>query len=318
VAWYQAGRGKRVGCERQLEKARRRLEPYAPSHQSLDVTGLLHSVDEARGHFPDLPRPLVADALSGGPELERALAFMRRVDVESATHAEPFRFGTLLSDPERPAIYDRNVALLEDAAGDARAADVAAETERAQAGLAHRRAVVHDETAATRLAPGFRELGWRIGRFLVMRLAGEPPEARHEVVEVSHAELEPSLLRWIREEDEPGSEEVERQLLSMGAPLREIVDVRVLAHRQADVPVSWCELYSDGNTGQIEDVGTLREHRGRGYASAVVSTAALESRAAGHDLTFLTVDEVDGPRALYERLGFVGLGREHVFFRPPR
>ena len=30
VAWYQAGRGNRVGCERQLEKAARRLGPYAP------------------------------------------------------------------------------------------------------------------------------------------------------------------------------------------------------------------------------------------------------------------------------------------------
>ena len=27
VAWYQAGRGNRIGCERQLAKARRRLAP---------------------------------------------------------------------------------------------------------------------------------------------------------------------------------------------------------------------------------------------------------------------------------------------------
>ena len=27
VAWYQAGRGRPIGCERQLEKARRRLGP---------------------------------------------------------------------------------------------------------------------------------------------------------------------------------------------------------------------------------------------------------------------------------------------------
>ena len=37
VAWYQAGRGRRIGCERQLEKAARRLAPYAPSHRGLDV-----------------------------------------------------------------------------------------------------------------------------------------------------------------------------------------------------------------------------------------------------------------------------------------
>ena len=47
VAWYQAGRGNRVGCERQLEKAARRLGPYAPEHRSVDVTSLLRRVAEA-------------------------------------------------------------------------------------------------------------------------------------------------------------------------------------------------------------------------------------------------------------------------------
>ncbi len=47
VAWYQAGRGNRVGCGRQLEKATRRLSPCAPAHRGLDVTRLLASIDEA-------------------------------------------------------------------------------------------------------------------------------------------------------------------------------------------------------------------------------------------------------------------------------
>ncbi|HEX2044287.1 MAG TPA: DUF309 domain-containing protein [Gaiellaceae bacterium] len=55
VAWYQAGRGNPVGCERQLEKAARRLAPYAPSHRGVDVAALLARVDAARGTFPDLP-----------------------------------------------------------------------------------------------------------------------------------------------------------------------------------------------------------------------------------------------------------------------
>jgi predicted metal-dependent hydrolase len=59
VAWYQCGRGNRVGCERQLEKAARRLGPYAPAHRGLDVAALLVSVEDARGHFPDLPLPVL-------------------------------------------------------------------------------------------------------------------------------------------------------------------------------------------------------------------------------------------------------------------
>ena len=48
VAWYQAGRGNRVGCERQLEKAERRLSPYAPSHRGVDLESMLAQVGEAR------------------------------------------------------------------------------------------------------------------------------------------------------------------------------------------------------------------------------------------------------------------------------
>jgi len=53
VAWYQAGRGRQIGCERQLEKAARRLAPYAPMHRGLDVEALLAQVEAAR--FPELP-----------------------------------------------------------------------------------------------------------------------------------------------------------------------------------------------------------------------------------------------------------------------
>jgi predicted metal-dependent hydrolase len=47
VAWYQAGRGNRVGCERQLEKATRRLGSYAPEHGGVDVASLLQQVAAA-------------------------------------------------------------------------------------------------------------------------------------------------------------------------------------------------------------------------------------------------------------------------------
>ena len=47
VAWYQAGRGRRTGCERQLAKASRRLGGYAPEHRGVDVASLLAQVDRA-------------------------------------------------------------------------------------------------------------------------------------------------------------------------------------------------------------------------------------------------------------------------------
>ena len=48
VAWYQAGRGNRYGCERQLAKAARRLSPYAPQHCGVDVGSLLTQLERAQ------------------------------------------------------------------------------------------------------------------------------------------------------------------------------------------------------------------------------------------------------------------------------
>jgi predicted metal-dependent hydrolase len=48
VAWYQAGRGRPVATASQLEKAARRLGPYAPEHRGVDVAGVLAQVAAAR------------------------------------------------------------------------------------------------------------------------------------------------------------------------------------------------------------------------------------------------------------------------------
>jgi predicted metal-dependent hydrolase len=47
VAWYQAGRGNRVGCERQLEKAERRLAAFAPAHRGVEVDDVIRQVRAA-------------------------------------------------------------------------------------------------------------------------------------------------------------------------------------------------------------------------------------------------------------------------------
>lgn len=57
VAWYQAGRRNRVGYKRQLEKAERRLSPYAPAHRGLDLDDLLKQVRAAGAAYPEPPTP---------------------------------------------------------------------------------------------------------------------------------------------------------------------------------------------------------------------------------------------------------------------
>lgn len=66
VAWYQAERRNRLGCERQLEKAKRRLGRYRPSHRRLDVDAVLSQVGTAAGRYPSL-EPLRVIRVPGSP-----------------------------------------------------------------------------------------------------------------------------------------------------------------------------------------------------------------------------------------------------------
>jgi predicted metal-dependent hydrolase len=53
VAWYQAGRGRPVATASQLEKAARRLEPFAPQHRGVDVESVLSQIEAARTRVAD-------------------------------------------------------------------------------------------------------------------------------------------------------------------------------------------------------------------------------------------------------------------------
>ena len=80
--------------------------------------------------------------------------------------------------------------------------------------------------------------------------------------------------------------------------------------------VSYTDLYQDGPDAQIEDVGTLQEHREHGYASAVVLAAIAEAREDGAEFVFLVADLEDWPKELYRRLGFDELGYFVKFIAP--
>jgi ribosomal protein S18 acetylase RimI-like enzyme len=77
----------------------------------------------------------------------------------------------------------------------------------------------------------------------------------------------------------------------------------------------FCSLASLEGAGYVDSVVTLRRHRRKGIASAVVATAVRASRTAGDRATFLLA-ELDGrPKALYERLGFRTIARANGFTR---
>jgi ribosomal protein S18 acetylase RimI-like enzyme len=173
---------------------------------------------------------------------------------------------------------------------------------------------VWSEQAGLRLEPDFRRLGWTVERDIVMvhRRAPDRETDTATVEEVSADQLAGVWAEGILTEPWGKDEEVVRQLVEhkyvfAGA------GARFFAARSEGGIRSYCELYSNGHTGQIEAVMTLPEFRNRGLARAVVSKALAASSAAGHDVTFLLADDGDWPKHLYEKLGFDTIGAIYDF-----
>jgi len=72
VAWYQAGRGKPVATASQLEKAARRLGPFAPAHRGLDVADVLRQVEQARERVAAGSLELAPPRLTAAPDRGRS------------------------------------------------------------------------------------------------------------------------------------------------------------------------------------------------------------------------------------------------------
>jgi ribosomal protein S18 acetylase RimI-like enzyme len=248
--------------------------------------------------------------------LDRVIRFEREVEMAGSENVES-PFGVAVLEPSLPRRHDSNYLLVERVPLGAGADDLAAEADRllGGAGLAHRAVFTFGETLGAKLEPEFRELGWNVRRHIWMAQLREPERSTDLTVveEVGESDLRPGrtaeIIRfpW-------GSEEVAKQLLDAKILLGERATTRFFGVRVDGEIVSWADLYVAQGIGQVEDVATKEEHRGNGYASAVVLRAAGEARAAGADLIFLVADEDDWPKELYKRLGFDTIGRLTKFF----
>lgn len=248
--------------------------------------------------------------------LQRIIRFEREVEMAGSENLES-PFGVAVLEPELPRRHDSNYLLAERVPLGAGAQELAAEADRllGGAGLAHRAVFTFDEALGTRLEPEFRELGWNVRRHIWMAQLREPERSADLsiVEEVDQAELRPGrtaeILRYPW-----GTEEVAKQLLDAKLLVAERATTRFFGVRVDGEIVSWADLYVAQGVGQVEDVATREQHRGKGYATAVVLRAAAEARADGADLVFLVADEDDWPKELYKRLGFDTLGRLTKFF----
>lgn len=248
-------------------------------------------------------------------ELARVHRFEREIQLAGTETVEsPLGVGVLTS--ELPRRHDSNYLLIE-RAETAQQAIGEADRILGGAGRAHRVILAFDEELAERLAPQFQALGWMRQRHVFMVQRREPVKHADlsRVREVDESALRPGRTREILAQPW-GTPEVARQLLDSKVMLGDRAETRFFGVEVDGEIVAWADTYVAQGVGQVEDVATLPEHRGRGHATAVVLRAVEEARRLGADLVFLVADDEDWPKELYARLGFDPIGRLNKFIRP--
>ena len=241
--------------------------------------------------------------------LARAYAFMERADM-AGERTERSSVGTAVYDDAVPRRLDSNFLHVQ---GEADAETVLAEAGRLERRMIH----VPDSELGEQLVPFFKERHWLVRRHVVMAQLREPErEADLSLV----TQVEEPMLRAARHQVVTGQPWAKPEVMEQLFAGKELIGRRVRARYFAVVldgrVVSYTDLYQDGADAQVEDVGTLREHRERGYASAVVLAAIETARADGAEFVFLIADLEDWPKELYRRLGFDELGYFVKFIAP--
>jgi GNAT superfamily N-acetyltransferase len=239
---------------------------------------------------------------------------MRAVIVSTADQARPIAAGLRLSTPSLPTVWSANQLRITEAVAFEDLVQLA-DGQLPQPGYVD--IAVEDQVTGGAVEPAFRAAGWKVERDVVMVLSESPdrPADTGVVVDAGEDELMDLMDRWYAED--PGPSATERlELLDYNRRETAVHGDRMLGVRSSDGElVAMTRLRSDGGTAQVEDVYTVPEARGRGYARALVSRAAELARADGVRLTFIVADDNDWPKLLYGRIGFRPVGHVWHFHR---
>jgi GNAT superfamily N-acetyltransferase len=254
------------------------------------------------------------------PDLARTLAFAESLDRRQAARVVEVPGGFAVLHPDYAASYDNNKLVLADVA-DPAVALRAGDRVLGGAGLRHRLVVVHDDAAGQRCASAFVEAGYRHDTNLVMSYQGGPPVPPSTAVTPVDLDTLYELDRRAWRDELPATvpdAAIAQLAARRAAHARAADEVHFLGVRAGGQVRARAELYLDpaAGVGQIEDVLTDPDHRGRGYATAIIMAGLRQALAARCSLNFLVADAVDWPRVFYRRLGYVEIGRIHLFCRP--
>lgn len=89
------------------------------------------------------------------------------------------------------------------------------------------------------------------------------------------------------------------------------VNLRHFSLYKQDAPIASITLSIHGHIARIDDVGTLPEFQGKGYATHIMSCVLAEAKKSGAQYCFLEASE-SGLR-LYQKLGFEPLFKNSIY-----
>jgi GNAT superfamily N-acetyltransferase len=248
--------------------------------------------------------------------LDAMLRFTRRTTELTADEVREIDSGWIVSTPSLSVAWGLNHVRLASAISFADAIEIADE---AQAHLSYRQVVLERDAVNSGIEAAFVAAGWKAERDLLMELVN--PSDREvdtgSVVESGEdAQLELGR-RWTLEEAPETKPEDMSQLLEFWRRESRARGDRGLGIASADGRgmAAKAKLRSDGSTAQVEDVYTVPEARGRGYARALITRAIALAKAEDHELIFIIADDDGWPKQLYRRIGFEPVGRVLHFHR---
>jgi GNAT superfamily N-acetyltransferase len=241
-------------------------------------------------------------------ELGEAARYARRIEALGSDDQGTWAGGEWFRARSLPQVYDVNrVVVLEDGFAMSMA-EVSAAADEIQAGLPNRIVEFIACSETDSLAAAFREAGW-LDEPLGMMVRHRDPDRRVDTSSVRVVDaisIRPARAASLGDESWATPDAVDQvrekqERVARGVPTTHLA---VIEHGMV---VSYCEVYWIDDVAQIESVATVLEHRGHGYARAVVTRAL--ALTANRRMVFLGMDPSDWPRHLYARLGLDDIGR---------
>ncbi len=236
---------------------------------------------------------------------EDLIRFWRALDA-GLSELEPTRWGAVVTDARFPGIWDTNYARVDEPVTDLTLAEVeevlAPALERAGASTFHVVSFFPEEAAGllAELSSRGDRLSWDVvmrfdgGDFHVPALRVEPLAPSGELWEVVRGTLPLFGIKDTGAAD---------QLMRMEREVLVQSGKRWFGIRAHDRIAAVAAMIVLEGTGYIDNVATLPEDRGLGYASALTMHIVTKAGEAGANSVYLLADP-EGPRRMYERLGF--------------